>query len=59
DYLQNRIIRETVRFERELLKTYKKNPHKAIEMLAEYSSKLLLESKNRAVEISEENFNSN
>ncbi|MEN8194812.1 MAG: C69 family dipeptidase, partial [Bacteroidota bacterium] len=33
DYLQNRIIRETVRFERELLKTYKKNPHKAIEML--------------------------
>ena len=52
-FIENQIIRETIKFEEEVLKVYKENPHEAIEMLTLYSNNWLVKSRERSLEIAE------
>ncbi len=52
-FIENKIIRETIKFEEKVLEVYNKNPHEALEMLTDYSNKWLIESRKRAIDIAE------
>ncbi len=52
-YIERKIFRDNAIFENKILSIYKKDTKLALEMINDYSQKLLLESRKRAIEISE------